>query len=143
MEHSPTNPFPLQADKNKCIKCSTCPGVHSPGLQGVSDQTKCLVQPVQPIIKYQTASIVQLLLVSPLPPPSNRTVNIILNLVNHRRAQLRRVLCIPKINIIPGIEFKELERWLNYQLPIQILRRPNFKNLSCLAELPKLLPIQF
>ncbi|XP_023323555.1 uncharacterized protein LOC111697697 [Eurytemora carolleeae] len=41
MEHSPTNPFPLQADKNKCIKCSTCPGVHSPGLQGVSDQTKC------------------------------------------------------------------------------------------------------
>ena len=96
-----------------------------------------IVQPVQPIIKYQTASIVQLLLVSPLPPPSNRTVNIILNLVNHRRAQLRRVLCIPKINIIPGIEFKELERWLNYQLPIQILRRPNFKNLSCLAGLPK------
>ena len=41
MEHSPTNPFPLQADKNKCIKCSTCPGVHSPGVQGVSDQTKC------------------------------------------------------------------------------------------------------
>ena len=41
MEHSPTNPFPHQADKNKCIKCSTCPGVHCPGLQGVSDQTKC------------------------------------------------------------------------------------------------------
>jgi len=102
-----------------------------------------IVQPVQPIIKYQTASIVQLLLVSPLPPPSNRTVNIILNLVNHRRAQLRRVLCIPKINIIPGTEFNKLERWLNYQLPIQILMRPNFKNLSCLAELPKLLPIQF
>ena len=101
-----------------------------------------IVQPVQPIIKYWTASK-QPLLLGPLPPRSNRTVNIILDLVNHRRAQLRRVLCIPKINIIPGTEFNELERWLNYQLPIQILLRPNFKNLSCLAKHPKLLPVQF